>query len=202
MIFKSLTVVAFLLFSTVSLAQVGIGTITPNGQLTIDSGTTDLAPLELVPMAAVPTTNLSAGQFTVIGDEMYLYDSSRSKWLSVSTMQLAYTRAGNAVSNQNLYYGGRVANVNGGAIMPFNGTIVHISSNSSGGNATKRFEIRIRNGGANVSVDDFNLVGGIYTDLNQDIDFSIGDNINVRARDDGNGDVSNPSVILWIKRRE
>lgn len=182
-------------------AQVGIGTSSPNAQLTVDPGATGLAPLELTNLSSAPNTNLAAGQLAVIGSELYFFDSIRRKWLSVTTMPLEFTRGG-VVTDQNLYFGGRVINQNSGAVMPFDGTIVHISAISSGGNATKRFQVRVRNGGANVSSDDISLVGGAFNQTTTDIDFSAGDLIVVRARDDGNGDVNNPSVIVWVKWRQ
>lgn len=193
---------AVLLFGVqIAKAQVGIGTINPTAQLTIDAGSSGIAPLELTNTSTAPTTNLNAGQLAVINNELYYYEPNRGHWLSVTTIPINFVRNGN-VSNQNMYFGGRITNQNAGAVMPKNGTIVHISATSSGGNATKRFELRVRNGGANVSVTDINLVDNGLNDDTVDIDFSAGDNIALRARDDGNGDIANPSAILWIKWRE
>ena len=182
-------------------AQVGIGTMNPNAQLTIDSGVSGIAPLELTDLSSAPNTNLAGGQLAVINDELYFYEPGRAEWLSVTTMPLEFTRNG-SVSDNNLYFGGRVTNQNAGAVMPLDGTIVHISAISSGGNTTKRFQLRVRNGGANVSSTDISLVSGAYNDTSADIDFSAGDVIALRARDDGNGDVNNPSFIVWIKWRQ
>lgn len=182
-------------------AQVGIGTTTPTAQLTIDVGTSGLAPLELTNTSTAPTTNLNAGQLAVINNELYFYEPNRGHWLSVTTIPIPFTRSGN-VNSQNLYFDGRIANQNSGAHMPKNGTIVHVSATSSGGSATKRFQILVRNGGSDVSVTDVSLVANNLNDDSLDIDFSAGDSLTMRARDDGDGDVSNPSVILWIKWRE
>lgn len=193
------SLLAFGLMGTLH-AQVGIGTMSPNAQLTINPGTTGLAPLELTPVITAPTTDLAAGQMAVINNELYFYEAGRSEWLSVSTMPMTYARGG-SVSDENIYFGGRVLSQNAQSPMPLDGTIVHISAASSGGNATKRFQVRVRNGGSNVSVNEFNMVSNAYTETGTDIDFSAGDVIAVRARDDGNGDINNPTVVLWIKWR-
>ena len=182
-------------------AQVGIGTMSPNAQLTIDPGTSDTAPLELTPLTTAPGTNLSGGQMAVINGELYFYDTTRSEWLSVTTMPLTFARNGD-IDTQSLYFGGRITNQNAQAVMPLDGTIVHISGISSAGNATKEFQLRIRNGGTNVSATTFNFSGNAYNDTAVDIDFSAGDVIALRARDDGNGVITNPSIIVWVKWRQ
>ena len=182
-------------------AQVGIGTMSPNAQLTIDPGTSDTAPLELTPLTTAPGTNLSGGQMAVINGELYFYDTTRSEWLSVTTMPLTFARNGD-IDTQSLYFGGRITNQNAQAVMPLDGTIVHISGISSAGNATKEFQLRIRNGGTNVSATTFNFSGNAYNDTAVDIDFSAGDVIALRARDDGNGVITNPSIIVRVKWRQ
>ncbi|WP_435579630.1 hypothetical protein [Gilvibacter sp.] len=182
-------------------AQVGIGTTTPTAQLTIDAGSSGIAPLELTNTTTAPTHNLSGGQIAVINNELYFYEPDRSHWLSVTTIPVAFVRNG-SVSNQNLYFSGRITNQSSGAVMPKNGTIIAISGISSGGNGEKRFQLRVRNDGSDQSVTDVSLDDNVLNDDEVNIDFSAGDNITMRARDDGNGDVNNPSIILWIKWRE
>lgn len=199
--YKGLLGCALLLSSSAIFAQVGIGTVNPNAQLTIDSGTTDLAPIELTPMAAAPGTSLNGGQMVVINNELYLYDTTRSHFLSVSTSQLAFTRNGNA-DDTNLYFGGRITNQNSGAVMPFDGTIVHVSGISAGGSATKEFELRVRSGGATINNQTINLAANAYNDTTTDIDFSAGDVIVMRVIDDGTGTVNNPAFTVWVKWRQ
>lgn len=196
-----LTLCSILLIAGTLNAQVGIGTTNPTAQLTIDTGGSGIAPIELANISTAPDQNLKAGQLSVIDNELYFYEPQRGEWLSVSTMPLEFVRNGN-VNSQNLFFGGKVTNQNSQAAMPFNGTIVHISAVSAGGNATKRFEIRVRNGGENVVTSDFNLIDNAFNDTNANIDFSAGDVITMRARDDGNGTVSNPTIILWVKWRK
>lgn len=198
---RILTLCLLLVFTVTLYAQVGIGTTNPTAQLTINAGGSGLAPLELTNTSTAPNNNLNAGQIAVIQNELYFYEPAREEWLSVSTMPLEFVRNGN-VNSQNLFFGGKVTNQNSQAAMPFNGTIVHISAVSAGGNATKRFEIRVRNGGENVVTSDFNLIDNAFNDTNANIDFSAGDVITMRARDDGNGTVSNPTIILWVKWRK
>ena len=51
-------------------AQVGIGTMNPNAQLTIDSGVSGIAPLELTDLSSAPNTNLAGGQLAVINEDV------------------------------------------------------------------------------------------------------------------------------------
>ncbi|NQX77054.1 hypothetical protein [Gilvibacter sp.] len=182
-------------------AQVGIGTTTPTAQLTIDAGSSGIAPLELTNTTTAPTHNLSGGQIAVINNELYFFEPTRSHWFSVTTIPITFARNGN-VNNSNLYFGGRITNQNSGAPMLKNGTIIGVSATSSGGSATKRFELRVRNDGSDVSVTDLSLSDNELYDDTLNIDFSEGDTLTMRARNDGDGDVSNPSIILWIKWRE
>jgi hypothetical protein len=117
-------------------------------------------------------------------------------------MPLIFARGGDT-NNENLSLG-KVSNVNSGAIMPMNGTIVHVSAKgaNNSGTGNKRFNIRIRNNGT--PVNSFNL------DLNNDnffnktdynFDFSVGDNIVVK-KITNTSTVNNPVVIVWVKWRK
>lgn len=182
-----------------TFSQVGIGTVAPTAELEIETTNTGIPALELNPQTG-PTGTVT-GQIAVIGDKLFMYDDTRNKWLSVETMPLQYGRNGNA-DNQRLHYGGNMQNNNSGAMMPFNGTVVAVSSRSSGGQSDKQFQVRIRNGTTNQSgTFTFDLVSNEYISTTTDANFNSGDYINVHAQAAGST-VSNATVILWIKWRQ
>lgn len=72
----SLILLSLLLLCNMLKAQVGIGTLTTSAQLTLETGTTNIA----------PSVNLVGRQISVIDNELYFYNDILSKWLSVGTM--------------------------------------------------------------------------------------------------------------------
>lgn len=189
-----------LLVSVFANAQVGVGTITPNGMLTIDASAETTAALELVPQAT-PTTDLANGQLAVIGDKLYMYDVARTKWLSVESNTVAFGSSGGR-DDEYLRYAGNITNANSGPIMPFNGTIVGITANSNNGSTTKEFQVEVRNGTTTQSADVFNLVARELVQTTTNIDFNSGDYLKVFINDDTTGNVNNPNVVLFIKWRQ
>lgn len=180
-------------------AQVGIGTSSPSAELEIVGSDTGIPVLELTPQSA-PTGN-TTGQLAVIGDLLYMYDDTRGKWLSVESTTFQFGKNGNT-NSQNLEFGGAMVSGSSGPLMPFDGTIVAITANSSGGTSTKEFQVRVRNGTTNISSTSFNLSSNIYNNSSLNIDFSAGDYITTRARDNSDGNVSNPGIVVWIKWRK
>lgn len=180
-------------------AQVGIGTTSPTAQLELSNSL--LAPnlplLELNPQATPAGT--ATGQLAVIGDQLYMYDAVRVKWLTISATPLTWSKNGNA-DDENLRFGGDVANNNSGAAMPYNGTIVFISARASGGLATKGFEVRVKSGTITLSTTSFNLVGSNFTNTTYNVNFNAGDYINVYAVAAGAA-VADPAVTVWVKWR-
>ncbi|MAL59132.1 MAG: hypothetical protein CMC14_03710 [Flavobacteriaceae bacterium] len=179
-------------------SQVGIGTLNPSSQLEIKSTNTGIPSLELNPQ----TTPLGSatGQLSVIGDELSMYDAARGKWLSLQATPLQWSKNGNA-GNETLRFGGDTRSINTGASMPFDGTIVYVTANAEGGNATKGFEIRIKSGTTLKTTTSFNLVGSTFKKTDYNVNFSAGDYINVFANNTG-GDASDPAVIVWVKWRK
>ena len=199
---SSIIVILFLLFCNYCTAQIGIGTTSPDAQLTINTGTSNKAPLSLGNLSTAPSSTLSAGQIAMIDNELYHYDDSRKKWLSMTTMPLTYSKDG-ATTEEILFFGGKVANANSQAILPFKGTIVHISAvcSRSTGTEAKRFNIRIRTNQTTTDNYNFSLNNNTYNNTNVDKDFEAGDVITVRARNSGST-VSNPTVMIWVKWRK
>jgi hypothetical protein len=190
-----------MLFLTTSMmfAQVGIGNTSPTAQLEIATTNTGIPALELNPQSA-PVGD-TTGQLAVIGDELYMYDAARAKWLSLQATPLQWGKRGNNISGENLQFGGDISDDNSGAYMPLNGTIVYISATSSGGNSSKGFDVRIKTGNSTISTTSFNLVSNVFRKTDYNVDFNAGYYINVSAQNAGNS-VVDPTVIVWVKWRK
>ena len=68
------------------LSQVVVGTTDPTSELEIETTDTGIPALEINPQTApVGSAN---GQIAVIGDKLYMYDLTRTKWLSIETTAL------------------------------------------------------------------------------------------------------------------
>lgn len=195
--------VLFACFNTsILLSQVGIGTNIPTAELEIQTSNSGIPALELNPQTA-PVGSVT-GQISLIGDKLFMYDATRVKWLSIESSALQYGYEGSA-DDVNLWFGGDVENNDSGALMPFDGTIVYVSVQSSGGNNSKRMDLRIN--GTNVGNDTdasldgrFNLEEGSFTYTHYNIDFNKGDFLSMRAARNGSS-VSDPTAIIWVKWR-
>ena len=205
------TCIVFFLFLGISnlYAQVGIGTVLPTAELEIEGTNTGLPALELNPQSA--PTGTTTGQLSVIGDKLFMYDGTRLKWLSVESTALQYGYA-EACDNQELFFGGDIGldlTTEGltGAKMPFDGTIVYMTIESSGGLATKSFEIVVNgtavpNNNSDATLDGrINLTANTFTRTTYNIDFDAGDYIAIKARNAGAA-VNDPAAIIWVKWRE
>lgn len=187
-------------------SQVGINTVSPTAELEIAASTANLPALELEPQAVPIGT--ATGQMAVIGNQLFIYDASRGKWLSVSATPLVFSRGGD-VGSQSLRMAGNLTNANSGVLLPYDGTIIAITSNSntvsgvSTNNLAAPFNVRVREGNATVAGGNisFNLLGGTYNDTTANIDFNAGNHIHVRAQNTGTDTISNPTVTIWIKWR-
>jgi len=201
---KKLLTVAIIFCAQIVQAQVGIGTTSPEatlhvvGSFKVENSGSEPA-LEIIPQAN--PTGSTTGQLAVIGDLLYMYDATRAKWLSVESSALQFGRNGNT-NSQVLEFGGGMQSGSSGPIMPFNGTIIGITANTSGGASTKEFQVRVRNSSGTQSSINFNLISNTYSDIDTNNNFSAGDYLTVRARDNGDGNVSNPGVVVWVKWRK
>jgi hypothetical protein len=181
-------------------AQVGIGTITPTAEFEVSTTNTGIPALELNPQSTPVGT--ATGQLAVIGDQLYMYDVTRAKWLSTETTTLTFTSTG-PTTNILLKYG-EVANVNSGAYMPHAGTIVYIgatTSDLSGSSSTKAFDVTVKNGATTISTTTFNLVNWKFLKTDYNVNFNAGNYINVRTPSAG-GNVTDPTVTVWVKWRK
>lgn len=193
----SLLLVLSVITTINSVGQVGINTTTPSAELEIASSSPGLPILELNPQTAPVGT--ASGQLSVINDQLYLYDDTRSKWLSIGSSTFNFGGEGGQ-DGDDLEYAGDIEN--NGPTMPQDGTIVYISINSTGGFPTKEITINIYNS-LNVLVGSHsvNLVGGSLVLADFNVDFSSGDHFRVYV-EDANGVVNNVTAVLWTKWRQ
>ena len=97
------------------------------GAVVINTASATTAPLELTPKAALPTTGLQDGQLAIKDGILCIYDSTRTKWLSVQRQFLVFGRKGNS-QNQYLNFGaGSLVSNNSGLRMVRNACIVSVS---------------------------------------------------------------------------
>lgn len=101
----------------------------------VDAGTVKLdatvsgsyAPLELTELPALPVNGLAGGQLGIQAGILYVYDSSRSKWLSIQRMFLTFGKRGKS-KNQYLAFGaGDLYSNNSGYRLARNATIISIT---------------------------------------------------------------------------
>lgn len=164
-----------------------------SGAVKLDATTGSFAPIELTQQAAVPTSGLAAGQLSFVGGTLYSYDGTRSKWLSVT--ENIYHWSDSSASGKILQIGGAL-DIGLGYKIPQNATITKITVWSSGGNATKGFEIR--KNGSTTPLKSFALAAGSYVSTNDSIDLNAGDVLQVYVSAVGTS-VLDPVVSIYLK---
>jgi hypothetical protein len=170
-------------------------TLTPRtstDNISLDSSGQTYAPLILTPQSATPTTQLVDGAIMVRNGQAWLYDATRTKWLSFDSAQWQWASNGNA-DGVALQFGGNMANTASGPRMLYGGTIVGVTAMSSGGLATKQIDIYINNA-LNFS---FNLVANVYSDSTRNVNFNAGDYLGAYVSSTGDN-VTNPVVFFNI----
>ncbi len=97
------------------------------GPIKVDTASSTNAPLELVPKANLPTQGLQDGQLAVKDSILCIYDSVRSKWLSVQRQFLVFGRKGNSRNQYLGFFGSRFVSNNSGLRLARSATIVSLS---------------------------------------------------------------------------
>jgi len=144
-----------------------------------------------------PTSN---GEPIIYGNdgEVYFYDTSRSKVLSISYITTMAATNSSSVSNTYLrQINGMVMNLNG-FLLPFNSTLVGIvATNRIGINETWVAEVRKNGGVTAIDSISINNTDRAYN-MNKNTDFNAGDIIQIYV----NGStIDSPKVILYFRRR-
>ncbi|RLB71280.1 MAG: hypothetical protein DRH04_02045 [Deltaproteobacteria bacterium] len=169
-----------------------------SGPVKLDASNGTDAPLELTPLTSNPTTNLSAGQLMVKNNLLYIYDDSRSKWLSVQRVNFLF---GRGRSNQYSQYlrcvNGAPSSVTGYRV-PRDATITAISVQTQN-NANANFRIRKNGSHTNLGTLSLSGVSGAHaTNLNIDID--AGDYIQIYMQVTS-GNVDYPELFIELAYR-
>jgi hypothetical protein len=159
----------------------------------------DTAILGLPNWTAAPTANPAAGDtfYNSADGFTYEYDGTRSKWLTVTRLVLQF--GDNRADGRYLAIGGKAQASTTGFRMPRDGTITAVTVQTSGGLATKAFEVR-RNNNSTTPLLNFNLSSGVYTNASANADFAAGDYIQVFASSSGQK-VNDPVAFVEIAYR-
>ena len=157
------------------------------------TATNNFAPLELTPATQAPTAGLAAGQIANINGELFAYDGTRAKWLSMTTMQ--YTFNANSVNGQMLQIGD-VINLSAGHRMPEKATIVKLVITTTGGDQNKVFELRKNS--VPTAIKTMTLSSGNYTSTNDNIALNVGDVIQIFATANGQP-AKNVIACIYVK---
>ena len=111
----------------------------------------------------------------------YQYDGSRNKWISTTQMFIDY---GAQICD------GRYLQIHGslgtqsGYLMPRNGLILGTTMRGVSGNMTKVVQIRRNNDSVN-PLKTINLTGGMFSSISENIDFVVGDYIQIFVESSG-----------------
>ena len=150
----------------VGIGDFSLGTVDANLHVKSDTG----VPLKIEPSTSTPT-GTSGGQMFVSDDDgiLYIYDGTRSKWLSIDRTMVGWGRNSNNTSNEYLrQFNGALSNQNGWRMIR-NGTITAISAQSDI-NQTWTFEIRKNDSNTVITSITMNNVQGNHNNtLNIDI---------------------------------
>ena len=184
-------------------AKVGIGTNNPSAGLEILGTDTGAPVLELNPQSAPVGT--ATGQLAVIGDLLYMYDATRSKWLSVESTALQFAKNNRqAATEEFLFFGGNLRDgTKSGALMPFDGTVVVVSARRADTDTSAETYLVSINGSTSLlpgNSIEFTSGSQSVNGTAYNIDFNAGDFLNVYT---SLSRISyDPAVIVWVKWRK
>jgi hypothetical protein len=135
------------------------------------------------------------GWYNTVDSILYVYDSSRTKWLSTARFQVSFGRSGNA-DGQFLRAPGDVESAGSGYLLPRNAAIIGIAAFATGGQVNKAFDIYI--GG--VSVASYALSTHSYYNSSLNINVNLGSQIGLWVSADGAG-ITDLVVVLEMAWR-
>lgn len=168
-----------------------------NGAVKIDTGVATNAPLELTEKNSLPTTGLSSGQLAVKNGIVFIYDGTRSKWLSITRMFLVFGKSGNTKNQYLYFYAGSLPSNNSGLRLSRSATIVSLSGQFDGVD-TGTFEIRKNDGVFGItSLTVTSAIGNHDNTIN--IDLNEGDYL--QSYFSSNEKIQDPMIIVEIAWR-
>jgi len=148
--------------------------------ITVDSGAVKLdatsgtySPIELTQQSALPTSGLAAGQLCVVGGIPYVYDGTRSKFLSIARMLVTFGRKGPTKDQYLNFYAGNLVSNNSGLRIPRNATIISLSGQLDVSGSCN-FRIRKNDVGSNITTLTLSSTLG-NGDITINVDLSSGD---------------------------
>lgn len=172
--------------------------------ITVDSGAVKLdatsgtdAPLELTELSSAPTTNLASGQLMVIDGELYCYDGTRTKWLSVDGHEFHWN---DFCAKGKFMRIGSVSSVTTGFKVPVNATIVKIAVKIGGGNLTR--QLKLGKNGAAPALKTITPTAGSYTSTNDNIDVNAGDYIQMYVTGSAGLPAKNIIATVYLRWRK
>jgi hypothetical protein len=144
-----------------------------SGAVKIDVVDANNAPLELTEKSSLPTVGLAAGQLATKDGLLFIYDGTRSKWLSTSRMFLVFGRSGRTTSQYLNFYSGNIPSNNSGLRLARDAVIVSMAGqfNQSGTGIFHVGKNDIFSSIGNLSIN--SALGGHNTSLN--INLNAGD---------------------------
>ncbi len=178
----------------------GVGRVinADSGAVKIDVGTATNAALEITDKALLPTTGLASGQLAVRDGILYMYDSTRNKFLSLEKTNVAFGRPGNSRNQYlGLFGNSNFSSSASGFRVTRNSTITSIATqlNAAG---TCVIEIRKNDGTAIIASQTLTAVDGDHN-ITLNIDVVAGDYL--QAYITNTNYVSNPLSLIEMKYR-
>ncbi len=168
------------------------------GAVVFDSGVATNAPIQIVPKSSLPTSGLLDGQLATTDGMLYIYDSTRSKWLSVHRDVLVFGRR-RGVRNQYLNFAvGNLSSNNSGYRIPRNATIVAMTGQLDA-NGTCTMHIRRNDTATNISSLTITSANGAR-DISTNIDINVNDFLQSYLSSSAN--VQDPVFMIEIAYRE
>lgn len=195
------------LISWVSYGQVGIGTASPTAMLEVSTEQTGIPAVGLTPQTN--PLGEDSGQLAAIGDKLFMYNSDKNKWLSIEATTLEFGRLGWGSVPREIEFGG--GDVQTGAKMPFDGTIVSISYEARTVNNDRNIyllinDVPVLNNDVNQNLDGvFDLLTNQLTYVNNsyNVDFDEGDVVKFEVDENvASSDVIDLILVAQIKWRK
>ncbi len=169
--------------------------------ISVDAGPVELnasanyAPIQITPIAYTPSAGLANGQICNRAGVLYVYDETRTKWVSVEKPTSIFsTQKGDG----NYLMAGYFSDVGSGYTALKDGVIVGITASGGSGNLTKGFSVR--KNGSPADIFSFNLVAGKYYNDTVNVNIVAGDVLQVYCSADGAA-VNAPMVQLIVAWR-
>ena len=168
-----------------------------SGAVKVDTGAATTSPLELTEKAALPTTGLAAGQVAVKGGILFVYDGTRSKWLSVERLYLVFGRKGQTAAQYLDFGAGGLPSNNSGLRIPRDACVVAMSGQLDTA-GTVNFRLRSNDNTSSVATLALGTVAGAH-DTTLNVNISAGDFLQLYS--DNASNVEDPMVVVEIAYR-